>query len=87
MCQEGSRAGLNRREPGGMRLIVLEVCAGLGALVFLAMLVATALHRSARGSGGTYQCAALAEYLWVVVPWLMMAACALPAVRRIVAGS
>jgi hypothetical protein len=69
-----------------MRLIVLEVCAGLGALVFLAMLVATALHRSARGPEGTYQCAALAEYLWVVVPWLMMATCVLPAVRWIVAG-
>ena len=70
-----------------MRLIALEVCAGVGALVFLTMLVATALHRSKRGSEGTYQCAALAEYLWAVVPWLMMAACVLPAARRIVAGN
>jgi hypothetical protein len=69
-----------------MRLIVLEVCAGVGALVFLSMLVATVLHRSARRSEGTYKSTAVAEYLWAVVPWLMMAACVLPAVRRIVAG-
>ena len=69
-----------------MRLIALEACGGVAALVFLTMLVATALHRSARGSEGTYQCAALAEYLWAVVPWLMMAACVLPAARRFVAG-
>ena len=69
-----------------MRLIVLEVCAGVAALVFLIMLVATALHRSARGSQGPYHCAALTEYLWAVVPWLMMAAGVLPAVRRMVAG-
>jgi hypothetical protein len=69
-----------------MRLVALEVCAGIGALVFLTMLVATALHRTARGAESTYRCAALAEYVWAVVPWLMMAACVLPAVRRIVAG-
>ena len=69
-----------------MRLIVLEVSAGVAALVFLIMLVATALHRSARGSQGPHQRAALTEYLWAVVPWLMMAAGVLPAVRRMVAG-
>jgi heme/copper-type cytochrome/quinol oxidase subunit 2 len=69
-----------------MRFIALEVCGGVAALVFVTTLVATALHRSARGSEGTHQSAAVAEYLWAVVPWLMMAACVLPAVRRIVAG-
>ena len=70
----------------GMQVIVLEVCAGVAALVFLTMFAAIALHRSAHGSQGPRQCAALTEYLWAVVPWLMMAACVLPAVRRIVAA-
>ena len=69
-----------------MRLIILEVCAGVAALVFLTMLAATAMHRSARGAEGPHQCTPLAEYLWTMVPWLMMVACVLPAVRRIVAG-
>lgn len=69
-----------------MRVITLEVCAGVAALVFVTMLIATALHRYKRGAEGTLQCAALVEYLWLVVPWLMMAACVFPAVRRIVAG-
>ncbi len=74
------------RTSSGMRLIVLEVCAGVAVLVFLAMLVATAMHRSARGAEDPHHCAPLAEYLWTTVPWLMMVACVLPAVRRIVAG-
>jgi heme/copper-type cytochrome/quinol oxidase subunit 2 len=82
----GLRAGLSRRDPNCMRLIVLQGLAVIATLVFVTMLVATALHRSAGGSENTYRISALAEYLWTVVPWLMMGACVLPAVRRIVAG-
>ncbi len=79
-----------RAEPArtsrGMRIIVLEVCAGIAALVFLTILVATAIHRSAGGAEAPHRYTPLAEYLWTTVPWLMMVACVLPAVRRIVAG-
>jgi heme/copper-type cytochrome/quinol oxidase subunit 2 len=67
-------------------MIALQVLAAIAALVFLIMLVATAMHRAAGGSENTYRASALAEYLWTVVPWLMMGACVAPAVRRIVAG-
>ena len=69
-----------------MRLVVLEVLAVVAALVFLTMLAATAMHRSSFGPEDTYRRSALVEYLWTLVPWLMMAACVLPAVRRIVAA-
>jgi heme/copper-type cytochrome/quinol oxidase subunit 2 len=68
-----------------MRIIVLEVFAFVAALTFLSMLVAIALHRSAHGPEDGWQGSAVAEYLWAAVPWLMMAACVFPAVRRIVA--
>jgi heme/copper-type cytochrome/quinol oxidase subunit 2 len=69
-----------------MRLIALQVLAVVAALVFLTMMVVTGLHRSARGSEDPYQNSPLAEYLWAVVPWLIVAACVFPTVRRIVAG-
>ena len=68
-----------------MHSIALTALGSGAALVFLSMLVATALHRSACGREGSHQSSAVAEYVWAVVPWLMMAACVLPAVRRIAA--
>jgi heme/copper-type cytochrome/quinol oxidase subunit 2 len=69
-----------------MRLIVLEVLAIIATLVFLSMLVATARHQTAGGSEGSHSRSALAECMWAIVPWLMIAACVLPSVRRILAG-
>jgi heme/copper-type cytochrome/quinol oxidase subunit 2 len=68
-----------------MQFIALKALGSIAALVFLTMLVAIALHRSARGPENSYQSSAVAEYVWAAVPWLMMIACVLPAVRRIVA--
>ena len=56
-----------------MRLIVLEVCASIAALLFLTSLAAMAAHHAKHA-------VSLTEYLWAVVPWAMVAACALPAV-------
>jgi heme/copper-type cytochrome/quinol oxidase subunit 2 len=69
-----------------MRLIALQVLAAIAALVFVTMLTATAWHRTAGDAENTYRVSTLAECLWTVVPWLMMGACVLPAVRQIVAG-
>jgi hypothetical protein len=67
-------------------MIGLQVLAAIAALVFVIMLVATAMHRAAGRSEDTHRTCALAEYLWTMVPWLMMGACVAPAVRRIVAA-
>ena len=67
-----------------MRLILLEVCAGITALLFLVMLAGIARHRTQRRSEGANNVAAMSEYLWAVVPWVILTACALPAVRLIV---
>lgn len=66
-----------------MRLIVLGIGAGILALLFLATLTATASHRARHGVGGVYPASALAEYLWAMVPWVILAAGAIPAVRLI----
>ena len=69
-----------------MRLILLEVCAGITGLLFLIMLAEIARHRAQRRSEGANNVAAMSEYLWAVVPWMILTACALPAVRLIVTG-
>ncbi len=69
-----------------MRLIALQICGGIALLVFLAMLGAIARHRLRNGPL-TKRSPALAEYLWAIIPWLMIIAGALPAVRQIVAGA
>jgi heme/copper-type cytochrome/quinol oxidase subunit 2 len=65
-----------------MRLMILEVCGAIAALLFVTMLAATASH-ALRCSEGASGAKALIECLWAVVPWVILAACALPAVRRI----
>jgi heme/copper-type cytochrome/quinol oxidase subunit 2 len=69
-----------------VRLILLKVCAGITALLFLVMLAGIARHRAQRRSEGANNGAAMSEYLWAVVPWMILTACALPAVRLIVKG-
>jgi heme/copper-type cytochrome/quinol oxidase subunit 2 len=69
-----------------VRLMLLEVCAGITALLFLVMLAEIARHRAQRRSEGANNVAPMSEYLWAMVPWVMLTACALPAVLLIVTG-
>jgi hypothetical protein len=69
-----------------MLLVTLELLGLVAMIVFLIMVVATARHRTVSGAEGSGANSALAECLWVAVPWLMMSACVFPSVRRIVAG-
>jgi heme/copper-type cytochrome/quinol oxidase subunit 2 len=69
-----------------MRLIVLAIGSVLVGLVFLTTVFATARHRAQHRSDGAYQASAMAEYSWLVVPWLILIAAALPAVRGIVSA-
>jgi heme/copper-type cytochrome/quinol oxidase subunit 2 len=66
-----------------VRLILLQICVGITALVFLVMLAGIARHRAQRRCEGATDVAAMSEYLWAVVPWVMVTVCALPAVRLI----
>ena len=69
-----------------MRLIALTICGSIALLVFLMMLVTIARHR-ARHHSRERRSAALAEYLWAIIPWLMIFSCAIPAARQIVASA
>lgn len=66
-----------------MRLILLDFCVGTTGLLFVVMLVEIARHRAQRRSEGADNATALTEYLWAAVPWVILTACALPAVRLI----
>jgi heme/copper-type cytochrome/quinol oxidase subunit 2 len=68
-----------------MRCTLLLCLALIAVLVFVSMLHAIARHRAAGGADESWRTSALSEYLWATVPWLMMGACAFPAVRRILA--
>lgn len=68
-----------------MRLIVLAALALVAAVVFAVMLCAIGLRRATPRPDSPPQGSALAEYLWTLVPWAMMAMCVWPAVRRILA--
>jgi heme/copper-type cytochrome/quinol oxidase subunit 2 len=67
-----------------VRLILLEICAGITALLFLVMLAGIAWHRAQRRFEAANYAAAASEYLWAVVPWVILTACAFPAVRLMV---
>ncbi len=63
-----------------MRLVVLELCMGIAAATFGTMLGTIAMHRARHQVHGLATTPAPAEYLWAVIPWTLIAACALPAV-------
>ena len=78
--------GVARRDTIPMRTIALEVFAIIAAAVFVIMMIAVMRHRSSDPAQTARQSSALAEYLFALVPWLIMAASALPSLRRIAAG-
>jgi heme/copper-type cytochrome/quinol oxidase subunit 2 len=68
-----------------MRTVALEVLALIATAVFVVMMAAIVRHRS-RCPTMSAQTSVVAEYLFALVPWLIIAASALPSVRRIAAG-
>jgi len=69
-----------------MKLVALELCGSIALLVFLMMLATIARHR-VLGRSQERRSAALAEYLWAAIPWLMILSCAIPVVRQITASA
>ena len=63
-----------------MRRIVLEVCTSIVVLLFLTSLAAIVAHHARRRIQGAAPAVPVTEYLWAVVPWVMVAAAAFPAV-------
>jgi heme/copper-type cytochrome/quinol oxidase subunit 2 len=66
-----------------MRIAVLWVVLATGVGVFAAMLAATRLHRA---HATTFVQPNATEYVWVVIPWLIVAICAAPAIHRVLAA-
>jgi len=70
-----------------MRMIVLEICIVTASLLFLVTMAAVARHRARSGAERGRKLAGLFEYVWSAVPWLMVFASALPAVKEAVTGN
>jgi hypothetical protein len=68
-----------------MRTIVLESFTLVAVSVFVVMMVAMVRCRVARGPENPYISSAVAEFLFALVPWLILVAAALPSVRKIMA--
>jgi heme/copper-type cytochrome/quinol oxidase subunit 2 len=66
-----------------MRFIALTLGITVTALVLMTTVWATARHRAHRYHDTTYRASALAEYSWLIVPWIILIAAAVPAVRGI----
>jgi heme/copper-type cytochrome/quinol oxidase subunit 2 len=70
-----------------MRILILGICAMLTALVFAAMLVAIWKSRRSSDAATRFHHSAAADLAWAVIPCVMLVACAVPAVRLIVASA
>ena len=66
-----------------MRLAVLWVVLAIGAGVFVAMLAAMWRHRA---QATTVVLSSASEYVWALIPWLIMALCVAPAVHGVIAA-
>ncbi len=68
-----------------MRIALLWTVLVIAAGVFVAMLVSIRHHRALAKATG--QPGPLLEYVWALVPWLLVALCAAPSVRSILGVS
>jgi len=66
-----------------MRIAVLWIVLATGASVFVAMLDAA---RRRRAQATTFVQPNATEYVWVLIPWLIVVLCAAPAVHRVLAA-
>ena len=69
-----------------MQVAALEAIGVVAGVLFITTLIATASWR-AKCNDTSFRSTALAEYLWALIPWVMIAACVLPAVRLILDGA
>jgi heme/copper-type cytochrome/quinol oxidase subunit 2 len=69
-----------------VRLIVLNAVLVIATLLFVTMATCVIRQRPMPVPGSPRRSSALTECLWSLVPWLLMAACVIPSVRRVAAG-
>ena len=69
-----------------MQRILFALCAAALTTLFAGMMLAVARRRAAAGGPPAIHASAAADYLWAVIPWLMISVCLIPAARRILAG-
>jgi heme/copper-type cytochrome/quinol oxidase subunit 2 len=69
-----------------MRLIIGAICTCALISVLLVTVVATARHRYSANPDGYRRTSAIVECLWALIPWIIMAGAAFPAVHLIATG-
>ena len=66
-----------------MLRILLVLYGAIVAAELAGMMLAVARRRADAGGPPTFHASAVRDYLWVLIPWLMIIACLIPAARRI----
>ncbi len=74
------------REAHTLHMLILEVCIGIGVVVFGAMFISIVRHRKSRGvQPAQFHESTAVEILWTVVPFLILVGMAIPATKALVA--
>ncbi len=73
------------REVYGLHMMMLKICAVIGALVFVIMLTSIILHRKSRGvTPAKWHESTSVEIAWTVIPFAILVAVAIPATATLV---
>ncbi len=74
------------REAYDLHMLILEVCIGIGVVVFGAMFISIIKHRKSRGvQPSQFHESTTVEILWTIIPFLILVGMAIPATKALVA--
>jgi len=73
-------------EAHDLHMLVLEICMGIGIVVFGVMFISIILHRKSRGvKPAQFHESTAVEIVWTIVPFLILVGMAIPATKALVA--
>ncbi len=74
------------REAYDLHMLILQVCIGIGFVVFGAMFISIVKHRKSRGvQPSQFHESTTVEILWTIIPFLILVGMAIPATKALVA--
>jgi cytochrome c oxidase subunit 2 len=74
------------QEAYDLHMMILWICVAIGVVVFGAMFISMLLHRKSRGAvAAQFHESTTVEIVWTVIPFIILAAMAIPATQALVA--
>ena len=73
------------QEVFGLHMLILWICVVIGVIVFGAMFWSIAMHRKSRGvTPATFHESTSLEFLWTIVPFVILIGMAVPATKTLI---